>query len=129
MAFAAGGTNDNDVSYQISEDLSAKQFYVMKQGTTLKSALLASSAGEVVIGILQDTGLDGSSNVEHGLVRISGESLCKIGGTISVDDPLQADTDGMAIVATTADHVFARALEAGVDGDLIRVHISSEGIF
>jgi len=127
MAFAAG--QGNDQSYEISEDLSAKQFYVMKSGTTTKSALLADTAGEVVIGILQDIGLDGSTNVEHGLVRISGESLCKIGGTISIDDPLQADTDGMAIVATTADHVFARALNAGVDGDLIRVNISSEGIF
>jgi len=127
MAFAAG--EGQDQSYEISENLSSSQFFVVKQGTTLKSALLADTAGEVVLGILQDTGLDGSTNVEHGNVRKSGESLCKIGGTISIDDPLQADTDGMAIVATTADHVFARALEAGVDGDLIRVEISSEGIF
>jgi len=128
MAFAAS-SQVPDESYQISEDLSAKQYHVMKQGTTLKSALIADTAGEVVIGILQDTGLNGSSDVEHGLVRIVGESLCKIGGTISIDDPLQADTDGMAIVGTTADHIFARALEDGVDGDLIRCIISSEGIF
>lgn len=127
MAFAAG--TGEDQSYEISTDLSSSQFFIMKSGTTLKSALIASSAGEVVIGILQDTGLDGSSNVEHGLVRISGESLCKIGGNISIDDPLQADTDAMAIVGTTSDHIFARALEGGVDGDLIRVNISSEGIF
>ena len=127
MAFAAG--RGHDESYQISEDLSSSQYFVMKQGTTIKSALLADTAGEVVIGILQDTGLNGSSDVEHGDVRIEGESLCKIGGNISIDDPLQADTDGMAIVATTADHVFARALEGGVDGDLIRVIVSSEGIF
>ena len=127
MAFSSG-TGFTE-SYQISEDLSAKRFHVMKQGTTLKSALIADTAGEVVIGILQDTGLDGSGDVEHGLVAIQGPSLCKIGGSISVDDPLQADTDGMAIVATTADHVFARALEGGSDGDLIRCIVSSEGIF
>ena len=127
MAFAAG--EGQDQSYEISEDASAKQYHVYKQGTTLKSALIATSAGEVVLGILQDTGLDGSSDVEHGLIRKSGESLCKIGGTISIDDPLQADTDGMAIVATTADFVFGRALEAGVDLDLIRIEISPEGIF
>ena len=127
MAFAAG--QNQTESYEISEDLSAKPFHIMKQGTTLKSALIASSAGEVVIGILQDTGLDGSSDVEHGDVAIAGESLLKIGGNISIDDPLQADTDGMAIVGTTADHIFARALEGGVDGDLIRCIISSEGIF
>ena len=127
MAFAAG--KNQTESYEISENLSAKQYHVMKSGTTIKSALIADTAGEVVIGILQDTGLDGSSDVEHGDVAIAGESRCKIGGNISIDDPLQADTDGMAIVATTADHVFARALEGGVDGDLIRVIISSEGIF
>lgn len=127
MAFAAGQRKTE--SYEISENLSAKQFHIMKQGTTLKSALIADTAGEVVIGILQDTGLDGSSDVEHGDVAISGESLCKISGNISIDDPLQANTDGAGIVATTSDHVFARALEGGVTGDLIRVIISSEGIF
>jgi len=127
MAFAAG--EGQDQSYEISEDASAKQYHCMVQGATLKSALLATSAGEVVLGILQDTGLDGSSDVEHGNVRISGESLVKIGGTISIDDKLQADTDAMAIVATTADQVLGVALEAGVDGDLIRAKISPEGIF
>ena len=127
MAFSAG--EGQDQSYEISEDLSSKQYHVMVQGTTLKSALLASSAGEVALGILQDTGLDGSSDVEHGLVRISGESLCKIGGNISIDDKLQADTDGMAIVATTADQVLGVALEGGADGDLIRIQVSMQGIF
>ncbi len=127
MAFVAG--QNKTESYEISENASAKQFHVYKQGTTLKSALISSSAGEVVIGILQDTGLDGSSDVEHGDIAISGESLCKIGGNINIDDPLQADDDGMAIVGTTSDHIFARALEGGVDGDLIRCIISSEGIF
>jgi len=127
MAFAAG--EGQDQSYEISEDLSAKQYHVMKQGTTLKSALICDTAGEVCMGPLQDTGLDGSSDVEHGLVRKSGESLCKIGGNISTDNPLQADTDGMAIIGTTADHIFGRALEGGVDGDIIRIEVQSEGIF
>ncbi len=127
MAFAAGQRQTE--SYRITENLSAKQFHVVKIGADKQSVLIADTAGEVVIGILQDTGLDGSSDVEHGDIAIGGESLCKIGGNISIDDPLQADTDGMAIVAASADHVFARALEGGVDGDLIRVIISSEGIF
>ena len=127
MGWNAG--EGRDQSYEISEDLSSSQYFVMKQGTTLKSALQCDTAGEVCIGPLQDTGLDGSTDVEHGSVREAGESLCKIGGTISIDDPLQADTDGMAIVATTGDHVFGRAKEAGVDLDIIRVSVSSEGIF
>lgn len=118
-----------DESYTFSEDVSTKQFFVLKSGTTTGSALLADTAGAIVRGILQDTGVDGSSTVEHALVRVDGESMCKIGGTISIDDPLQSDTDAMAIVATTADQVFARALEDGVDGDIIRVQISDAGIF
>lgn len=129
MAFSAGASSAFDQSYEISEDASDLQYHVYKQGTTIKSALRGSSAGEVVIGVLQDTGLDGSSDVEHGIIRSGGESLCKIGGNISIDDPLMVDTDGMAIVATATNHVFARAKEGGVDGDLIRVDISSEGIF
>ncbi len=118
-----------DESYTFSEDVSAKRFHVLKDGTTTGSALLADTAGGLVLGILQDTGVDGSTNVAHALVRVDGESMCKIGGTISIGDPLQADTDGMAIIATTADEVFARAKEDGVDLDIIRVQISAEGIF
>lgn len=118
-----------DESYTVSEDLSAKRFFVLKNGTTTGSVLLADTAGGIILGILQDTGVDGSSTVEHALVRVGGESMCKIGGTISIGDPLQADTDGMAIVATTADQVFARALEDGVDLDIIRVQVSDAGIF
>ena len=129
MAFSADSSNASDRSYEISENASAKQYHVYKQGTTLKSALISSSAGEVVMGILQDTGLDGSSDVEHGIIRKGGESLCKIGGNINIDDPLQADDDGEAIVGSGSDYIFARALEGGVDQDLIRVEISSEGIF
>lgn len=127
MGFNAG--NRDVQSFTISEDLSAKQFYVVKSGTSANSVLLADTAGGVVVGVLQDTGLDGSSSTEHAEVAIMGESLCKIGGTVSKDDPLQADTDGMAIVATTGDYVFARADEAGVDGDYIKVRITHEGTF
>ena len=118
-----------DESYEISEDLSAKKFFVMKQGAASGAALLADTAGGVVLGTLQETGRDGSSQTVHALIRGSGESLCKVGDTIALDDPLQADTDGMAKVATTADYVFARALETGVDGDVIRVKITHEGTF
>ena len=118
-----------DESYTISEDLSAKQFFCMKEGTTTGSVLLADTAGGDVVGILQDTGLNGSTNAAHALVRTSGESKCKIGGTITNGNPLQADSDGMAIVATTADLVFGKALESGVDGDIIRCQLGYAGIF
>ena len=118
-----------DEPFSFSEDVSAKQFHLVKDGATAGTVLLADTAGGVVRGIIQDTGLNGSSTPVHGLVRVSGESQVKIGGNISIGDPLQADTDAMAIVATTGDYVFARALEAGVDGDIIRAQLTFEGTF
>ena len=118
-----------DESYTVSEDLSAKQFFVLKEGTTTGSVLLADTAGGDVVGVLQDNGINGSTNVAHALVRTSGETKVKIGGTITNGNPLQADTDGMAIIATSADLVFGKALESGVDGDIIRCQFGYAGIF
>lgn len=117
-----------DQSYKITEDLTAKQFHCMKHGATFGSALLSAGAGELVVGILQTQGADGSGDAINALIRTSGESMVKIGGNISIGNPLQSDTDGMAIVGASADEIFGRALEGGVDGDIIRANIDSEGI-
>jgi len=129
MAFTANIQEAALSSFSISEDLSAKQWHIVKIGATDGSVLLADTAGTYVPGILFDVGLDGSSDVVHGRVVIQGESMLKIGGNISAGNPIQADTDGMGIVSTTADLTFCRALEGGVDGDVIRVILGSEGIF
>lgn len=127
MAGAASSGLGVDNSYSISEDLSAKQFHLVKPGTIGK-ALLHDTAGGYTLGTIQQTGMDGSTDVINARIRTGGESLCKVGGTIAVGDQLQADTDGMAIVAQTGDHVFARALEIGADLDIIRIDINQEGI-
>lgn len=116
-------------TFTISEDLSAKQWYVVKNGASAGAVLLADTAGGTVVGVLADTGLDGSSNTENASVVTLGPALCKIGGSVSIGDPLQADTDGMAITATTSDYVFGYAREAGSDGDLIRIIVTHAGIF
>jgi hypothetical protein len=129
MASGASAGVGFDHSYEVTENLTSNQYYVMKRGANDGQALLADTAGGVVLGVLQDSGLDGSSNAEHAAIRNAGESLCKIGGTVSAGDPLQADTDGMAIVAASGDYVFARAEQDGVDGDVIRVTLTMEGTF
>ena len=54
MAQSQGSGRDE--SFKVSEDLSAKQYFLMKQGTTLNSALLGDTAGGAVIGTLQEDG-------------------------------------------------------------------------
>jgi len=59
-------------SYTVSEDLKTKRFFVVKQGTTTNSALLNDTAGGLILGVLQNTGIDGSTNVAHVNIRKTG---------------------------------------------------------
>lgn len=110
-----------DVSFPISSDLSAKQYYAAK----LSSGVLTTTftKGDSIVGILQEK-IDGSTNTKDGAVRIYGMSRAKAGDTISEMDELIVDTDGTLIPTDGANQsVAAQALEAGVDGDIIAVII------
>jgi hypothetical protein len=119
-----------DQAFTVSENLSAKQYYLMKQGTTLNSALLGDTAGGVVIGVLLEDGLDASSQTKHATIRTEGEVLVVAGNSCTIGDPLQDGGSGKAITATTGDYVIGRAREAaGADGDVILMQITHEGTF
>ena len=113
-----------EITLDAGEDLSSNQYYVVKQSTSDGDAELADTAGERVLGVLQNDPESG----EQAAICVMGPTRLKIGGTVTAFQPLQADTDGMAIVGTTGDYIFAMALEAGVDGDVIEALITHEGI-
>jgi len=128
MAQSQGKGVDQD--FTVSENLSAKFRFLMKQGATLNSALLGDTAGGRVIGVLQEDGLDASSQVQHASIRTGGEALVVAGASTTIGAPLQDDGNGKVIDATTADKVIGVGREAaGADGDIILMDISSEGIF
>jgi hypothetical protein len=59
----------------------------------------------------------------------STEGLCEalLAGTVAKGNPLKLDSTNRWVLATTGDRAQARAYEAGVSGDLIRVLITREG--
>jgi hypothetical protein len=107
-----------DVTFTISENLSAKQYFFMKIGTTDKSALLQDTAGGNCIGILQDD--PDNSKVTVGRVRVLGPSKVKCGGTCTRGGFGTSDAAGKAVDATGAEKdAPVLFLESGAADDVI----------
>ena len=101
-------------------DLSAKRYLTVKAGTADGSMILASSAGEVVLGILQDKPAD----TVVGAVCTMGLCVAEAGAAFSYGDPLQTDADGQLITALTGDFVVAWARQAAAAaGDQVTVFV------
>ena len=110
-----------------TEDLSAKQFFLLKPDATGNNkVLLADTKGAYVEGIAQNDPVASGDDTAVS-VAIDGISKCKIGGTVDEGDELISDTDAMAIKADAADQfIFAHARQAGIDGDIIAVRFTGE---
>lgn len=105
-----------DISLPVAADYSAKQFYLMTQSSA-GLATLATTAGEKVIGVLQD---DPAAASRAGNIRCFGITKFVAGGTIDEDDNLVTDSAGKGVASTTADdHIWGRALEAGSSGEVL----------
>ena len=111
---------DVDATYTISEDLSTKQFYFMKIGTSDNSALLNDTKGGNVLGILQDD--PDNSNTTRGRIRNGAGSKIKLSGTVALGGEIISETDGTGIAKdAAAQHVVGVASQAGVTGDIIEM--------
>ena len=76
-----------------------------------------------VIGIRQESP-DGTDNDTNVNVSLSGTSKLTLGGTVTVGAYIKSTSTGAGEATTTnTDIYFARALEAGVTGDVIEVLI------
>ena len=104
-------------SLNAGEDLSAKQFFALEIATD-GDVELADATTDAPVGIL----LNKPSAGEAAEIIHSGVSKAKVGGTVAAGDFLGPDTDGMLIAVTADTKTYcARALQAGVDGDVIDV--------
>ena len=111
-------TRDFVRSFVAGADLSAKQYRLVKLGTGTNEIVLASSATDRIIGVLQEKPKLG----QPGQVAILGTSKVVAGGTISKGDCITSDSNGRAIAATTAgDTVIGIALENAVSGDIFEI--------
>lgn len=107
-------------SFIAGADLSAKQYFIVKQDTDEGTVVLASAATDFLIGTLENKPLSGEN--ASVLMRHGGATgKVKLGGTVSaVGAKLTADSDGKAVVTTnTGDQILGYALNTGVAGDII----------
>lgn len=116
------GTSDGGVILSIPADtnLSTKQYFCVNVNTD-GEAVLSSATTDEPIGVLENMPSAAGMAAE---IKHSGLGKIKIGGTVAVGDKLGPDTDGMAIAVTANNKTYiAKALQAGVDGDIIEALI------
>lgn len=107
-----------DVSLPVAADYSAKQYYAMKVNGSTQLAI-ATTAGERVLGILQD---DPDAAGQVGLCRTHGISKAIAGGTITVYDQLTTDANGKLVTAGENDeNIIGVALEGASSNEVFTV--------
>lgn len=120
-------TEGNYITMEAGADLSAKQYYLVKQHSTPGQAVLAAAATDAILGVLDEVpqGASGAVSIAH--VSGSGVGKVRAGGNITIGQYLTATSNGKAVAATQqtagqqpTTRVFGRALEAGEDGKVIR---------
>ncbi len=112
-------------------DLSTKQFCAVDAvtasavtGTDGASVNLPSGSGDPTLGILQNNPIAG----EAAAVMCEGVSKALIQGSVSVGNQLMSVPSGKLAVATSGKNVVAKALEAGVDGNIVSVLLMHNGL-
>lgn len=113
--------NPRVIAMRANGDLSAKQYYLLKQDTAEDDVALAGANG-LVIGILANEPAD---NEIADVWPIAGNTVlkCVCDGTIAVAEQMVSDANGKAttMAAATKQNVFGIALEAGSsDGEIIK---------
>jgi len=102
-------------------DLSTKQFCAVKQTTTARTVALASTGGEAITGLLQNTPTAG----EAAEVRFDGFSKALAGtGGFTAGDSLQTEAStGKLITKTSTNTVVAVAIETCAAGEIGLVRV------
>lgn len=117
--------NSMEKSLVCSEDLSAKQFYIVQQDAN-GLAEVGEGATDLLLGVLQNKPKSG----ETALVRFGWTTKVICGGTVAIGAWVTSDSNGKAVATTTdGDIVIGKALEAGDSGDIIEVMMSIHHLY
>jgi Uncharacterized conserved protein (DUF2190) len=105
-----------------TNDLSAKQYYIVAVDTSNDSAVvLAAAATDPIVGVLRNKPKAGAAAV----YRFLGTSKVIAGGTITRGDFITSDANGKAITTTTASNAtLGIALQSAVAGDIFEVQLN-----
>jgi hypothetical protein len=118
MQITDGGNNVAGV------DLSANQFYCVKQSTsTDRMVILANSGGEAIRGVLQNK--PKASQATN--ICTLGITKAIIGATVATGVRLMTDASAKLITATGTNHCVAIAMEAGATNNIITVEVMDRG--
>ena len=103
-----------------SEDLSAKQYYIMQMDSS-GDMEIGEGATDLLLGVLQDKPESGQA----GTYRHTGTSKVVASGAIAIGDRVTTDSAGKAVTTTTNGNlVVGQALEAAAnDGDIIEIKL------
>ena len=118
---------DNNVSLVTAAagaDLSTKQFFLVKSGTTAGQVVLA-GAGEDALGVLYEPAAAAGRAVAVG---VGGVMRAYAGGTVAIGARVASSADGEIVAATAGDYVLGVAKTAGVDGSLIEIYWDKNGV-
>lgn len=108
------------------EDLSAKINFIGQLDAS-GNLEVAEGATDLIVGVI--TANDGGSGASA-VFQFSGTAKVKLGGNVEIGNWVTSDGSGKGIATTTdGNFVLGRALEAGVDGDIIEVLLSPGTLF
>ena len=104
-----------DWSGKVAEnDLSAKQYYALELGTAADEVDVPDSAGDLVIGILQNDPIAG----EECAIRTYGISKWVASANISIGDKVGTTNAGKAVAKTTNRDLYVGVALTAAAGDL-----------
>lgn len=92
--------NSGHLVYTAGADLSAKQYYIVKRGSTAGECVLSSAATDLHLGVLQNAPTDGNS---ADILGRNADDTGKViaGGTLTPGCFITSDGNGKAVATTT----------------------------
>lgn len=87
------------------------------------AAIALPASGGAILGVQQNNPLLGEAST----VMVHGISKARLSGTVAEGDLLKVDAAGKFLVATSGMQASAKAMQAGVSGDVIAVLLKSYG--
>lgn len=110
---------DFEGSLNSTNDLSAKQFFIVKVDVSNDHSVVLAAAGtDPIVGVLQNK----PKAAQAALVRFLGTTKVVAGGTVTRGDLVTSDSAGKAVTTTTnKDVAIGRALVSAVAGDIFEI--------
>lgn len=111
------------VSFVAGADLSTHQFKFVKLNSS-GQVVLASAAGEAVVGVLQDNPIAG----QPAQVCIGGQCKVRMGGAVATGSALATTAAGVGAVAATGNQILGFVSEGTAGANIGSVVFQPQGI-